>query len=163
MSPGGVGRGRTCKRVGMATVVLVLVLASVFNFTNFLLPALATGEPVSATRCAEQAPLTAHGELSEGRHHQWLETTPDFAGAGLRFWSLYLHFVVNARTGMAYDWRLNATDPARQQLRFEVLTRWALLHPGWDRDPWILLYDCPPSPAVINDDGQKPSPSARRS
>jgi len=50
--------------------------------------------------------------------------------------------VVDTRTGVAYGWGIEDMDRTQEQLKFGILTRWALLHPGWASDPWVLLYDC---------------------
>jgi hypothetical protein len=126
----------------LTTVLLVLVLA--VNVGNFIAPALAPGQSALPTTCASQVPLTARTDGVLGRHHQWLETPARFAEPSVSFWQLHPHVVVNTRTGLGYNWSLDDTDRSQEQLRFAVLTRWALLHPGWNSDPWVLLYDCPP-------------------
>jgi hypothetical protein len=124
----------------VTTVALALVLLA--NLAYFMVPALAATYRVPA-RCASQVPLTAHSELLLGRHQQWLDTPPHFAEPGLSLWRLYPYRVVEMRTGLAYNWNLDKIDRGQEQLRFAVLTRWALLHPGWDSEQWMLLYDCP--------------------
>jgi len=126
------------------TALLGLVVLLV-NLVSFLRPAVDSVYPALPTRCASQVPLTVHSEPAVfGRHQQWLETPHHFADQGLGFWRLQPHQVVDLSTGRAYRWTINPVDRGQEQLRFEVLSRWSILHPGWDSHPWALLYDCPP-------------------
>ena len=126
-----------------ATALLGLVALAVV--VSFAVPAFQDGRPVQPTACTSKVPLTVHSELALfGRHQQWLETPPHFADPDLGFWRLQPHFVVDMSTGRAYNWSTDTVNRAEEQLRFDVLTRWSILHPGWDSHPWVLLYDCPP-------------------
>jgi hypothetical protein len=46
--------------------------------------------------------------------------------------------VINMRTGEVHDWRFHGNRRGRGW--FGVRTRWALVHPNWKRDPWVLFY-----------------------
>jgi hypothetical protein len=97
--------------------------------------------------CAKQIALQAHSELLAGRHQQWLETPPHFARSDISLWQLYPHYVVDTRSGLAYNWGVTDVDPIQEQLRFGVLTRWAMFNPGWANDAWVLFYDCLAAPS----------------
>ena len=71
--------------------------------------------------------------------------TTHFAGSDFSLWRLYPYYVVDTHTGLAYNWGLDEIDRTQEQLRFGVLTRWAVFHPGWEGHPWVLLYDCLPA------------------
>jgi hypothetical protein len=136
------GRVGTRRGIVVSFVVGVLV-AGALDAAAFMAPAFVDGQPVTA-QCVHHVVLTPHSEFSLVRHRQWIETPPGFASSNLSLWSLYPSYVVDARTQLAYDWS-GVPDRGSGKLRFEVLTRWALLHPGWDQHDWLLLYDCSPS------------------
>jgi hypothetical protein len=65
------------------------------------------------------------------RHRRWLTTPTTFTGTN--------PIVVNARTGAAYAWTFRGNRDGRGW--FGVSTRWAVLHPGWSNEPWLLHYE----------------------
>lgn len=124
----------------ISILLMLVVLGDVILFT---LPGLDPGYSALPTSCASEVPLTAHGEdVVLGRHHQWLETPAHFGGSGLSFWQVYPRRIVDMRTGRGYSWGVGDVDRGDAVIRFDVPTRWTLFHPGWDRDPWVLFYDC---------------------
>lgn len=125
-------------------LLLPLLLLLAINLLAVLAPAIAPELPALPVSCARQVPLSAHSEMTLLRHHQWLETPPNFDGQGLSVWQLYPYMVVDTRTGARYPWSVEDVDRASGQIRFSVLTRWSLLHSNWVQDPWLLLYDCQP-------------------
>jgi hypothetical protein len=121
-----------------------VLAAGAVELAGFMAPAFLEGKPVTS-QCLRQIALTPHAEFSVVRHRQWIETPPGFVSSNLTLLSLYPAYVFDARTQLAYDWSPGELDRATGTLRFDVLTRWALLHPGWENDDWLLLYDCSPS------------------
>jgi len=109
-----------------------------------LAPALTQGTANVPAACTRRVPLTSHSEMTLWRHNQWLETPPQFAEGGVLLRQFSPYAVVNARTEREYPWRVEEIDRTTETIRFSVLTRWSLLHPGWADDPWVLLYDCAP-------------------
>jgi hypothetical protein len=79
----------------------------------------------------QQAPLTAHSDWLALRHGNWFESSVDPAGPR--------YTILDLRTRLAYRWT-ESRDATGS--RFEVRTRWALSHPGWTTDPWVLVYNC---------------------
>jgi hypothetical protein len=64
------------------------------------------------------------------RHRYWLASPMPINGVGA--------IVINMRTGEVHDWRFHGNRRGRGW--FGVRTRWALVHPNWKRDPWVLFY-----------------------
>jgi len=93
--------------------------------------------PISALRCARQAPLTALAEPGAvwERHRHSLELNRPYT------YDRSAYRIGNLRTGLAYQWGYQGpnkyTDAA-----FGVPTTFVALHPDWAQDPWVLLSDC---------------------
>ena len=87
------------------------------------------------------------------RHRYWLASPAPVVGTGAT--------VVNMRTGEVHDWHFRGNRRGRGW--FGVRTRWALAHPNWKRDPWVLFYvpvdgaESDPIPWPL-----PPTPNARR-
>jgi len=63
--------------------------------------------------------------------------------------------IINMRTGEVHDWSFRGNRWGRGW--FGVRTRWALAHPNWTRDPWVLFY-VPVDNAFLNSLMQPPAP-----
>jgi hypothetical protein len=85
--------------------------------------------------CSSQAPLIARIQpgATLQRHRHSLELMSDYDSSP--------YIIVNGRTQAVYHWGYEGPNNIATAV-FGVPTSFAVLNPGWERDPWILLYDC---------------------
>jgi hypothetical protein len=85
--------------------------------------------------CSSRASLTARIQpgATLQRHRHSLELMSDYDSSP--------YVIVNDRTKAAYQWGYEGPNNIAKAV-FGVPTSFAILNPGWERDPWILLYDC---------------------
>ena len=90
---------------------------------------------VTDFHCSSSAPLTSRvqpGALLQ-RHRHSLELMTHYDSSP--------YVIVNPRTEAVYRWGYEGPN-AIAKAAFGVPTAFALLHPDWEHDPWVLLYNC---------------------
>ncbi len=109
------------------------VVATLQDFSP--LETLPSRQATADLNCANWAPLVPRvrpGPALE-RHRHSLELIGAYDG------SAYL--ILNSRTGAIYQWGYEGPNNTAQAV-FGVPTGFAILNPGWEHDPWVLLYHC---------------------
>ena len=100
-----------------------------------LLDVFPSRQRASDYQCSSRASLEA--EVRPGpsleRHRHSLELTAGYDGSA--------YVIVNSRTGFVYHWGYEGPNNTAQAV-FGVPTGFAISNPGWEGDPWLLLYDC---------------------
>jgi hypothetical protein len=97
--------------------------------------AMPTRRAVTDFHCSSRASLTARIQpgATWQRHRHSLELMSDYDSSP--------YIIVNGRTQAIYHWGYEGPNNIAKAV-FGVPTSFAILNPGWERDPWILLYDC---------------------
>src|SRR5207253_2058886 len=100
-----------------------------------LFDALSSRRAMTDYHCSSRAaliPRVQTGPMLQ-RHRHSLELAEDYDSSP--------YVIVNARTNAVYYWGYEGPNITATAV-FGVPTVFALLNPGWEHDPWLLLSNC---------------------